>query len=361
MVYPNSNLPTASQPWGKAMQRDLEALQATVATNEVNNKARDAQLNAAQQRLAGQVTSLASVQADLQTTINSITSVEEAVFVPGTTQINGGNIAANTIAANKISAGDLIGFNIKTDTNGQRVELNGTNDDIRFYNSSNQLAGSIAGGIYGGSPYVSVSGNLIANNTILSSVSAPGSCDFGATMVDSLYSSGLVDANSLQVTNGSTFYSSISTAGISNTGGIGSTGSISTDGNLNRTLLSGGGTTGASFNNNGSLIRTTSSQRYKTDIQPLSILYSDIIALEPKTFKRTEEVEQNPEAAATYPGFIAEDLADTSLDVFVFRNAEGQPEGIHYAELSAALLYAIKQQDAMIKSLSDRIDKLEGK
>lgn len=64
MVYPNSNLPTASQPWGKAMERDLEKLQATVASNEVNNKARDAQLMAAQQRLSAQVTAVAQVAAD---------------------------------------------------------------------------------------------------------------------------------------------------------------------------------------------------------------------------------------------------------------------------------------------------------
>lgn len=58
MVYPNNNLPVASQPWGKAIQRDLEALQKSVDSNEVNNRARDAQLAAAQQRLSNQVTAV---------------------------------------------------------------------------------------------------------------------------------------------------------------------------------------------------------------------------------------------------------------------------------------------------------------
>lgn len=61
MVYPNSNLPVASQPWGKAIQRDLETMQKTIDSNEVNNRARDAQLMAAQQRLANQVTAVEQV------------------------------------------------------------------------------------------------------------------------------------------------------------------------------------------------------------------------------------------------------------------------------------------------------------
>jgi hypothetical protein len=64
MVYPNSNLPTASQPWGKAIERDLERIQATVTSNEINNRTRDAQLMAAQQRLSAQVVGIAQVAAD---------------------------------------------------------------------------------------------------------------------------------------------------------------------------------------------------------------------------------------------------------------------------------------------------------
>jgi hypothetical protein len=86
-----------------------------------------------------------------------------------------------------------------------------------------------------------------------------------------------------------------------------------------------------------------------------------MMALQPKTFKRVEEVEESPETARNYPGFIAEDLADTSLDIFVFRNEEGQPEGIHYAELSAALLSTIQTQHRMIEGLAKRVEALENK
>lgn len=64
MVYPNSNLPVASQQWGRAIQTDLENLIANVESNEVNNRARDTQLAAAQQRLSAQIVTVAQVAAD---------------------------------------------------------------------------------------------------------------------------------------------------------------------------------------------------------------------------------------------------------------------------------------------------------
>lgn len=358
MPFPASNLPTNAQPWGREVQKRIEATETALNRATINNDARDNQLAALLNRVNANV--------------NSIITTEEAVFVPGTTQINGGNIAANTIAANKISAGDLIGFNIKTDTTGQRVELNGINDDIRFYNSSNELSGSISGASGGPSaPLIDVSGLLRTSSDIRAGghISAPSASISGTITSQAIVNSSTIDCTGTirgygLVRSGTGFYSD-GYLDVLTTGSFGQSlsagGTITTGGQLVRTALAGGGTTGASINDNGSLIRTTSSQRYKTDIAPLSILYTDLIALEPKTFKRNEEVEESPETAKTYPGFIAEDLADTSLDVFVFRNAEGQPEGIHYAELSAALLSAIKTQHSMIENLTSRIEALENK
>ncbi len=128
--------------------------------------------------------------------------------------------------------------------------------------------------------------------------------------------------------------------------------------------LSGGGTTGASINNAGSIIRTTSSARYKQDVEDAVFGYEDILALEPKTFRLKEEAAENNNARR-YAGFIAEEIAGTPLDVFVaYRtNEEGQqePDGVYYAELTSALLSAIKHQDGMIKSLEARLDALESK
>ncbi len=358
MVFPTSYLPSNSQPWGREVEKRIEKTETALNRATVNNDARDNQLAAAMDRLNATVNSTKAA-------VDSITTVEEAVFVPGTTEINGGNIAANTIAANKISAGKMIGFDIQTNVDGQsRVALSGSNNQLEFYSGSS-LFGTMSGGASigpGGQTYngVTVGGTLAAMSGLLaSSATVVGTVDCDYLTSGSI---GTGDISCGDVSGGAgTFSLGLNVLGVSYTSTINASGSVNTDGNLTRTGLSGGGTTGASFNNNGSLVRTTSSQRYKTDIAPLSILYADIMALQPCTFKRIEEVEENPETARNYPGFIAEDLADTSLDVFVFRNTEGQPEGIHYAELSAALLSALQTQNSLIENLTQRIEALENK
>jgi hypothetical protein len=135
-----------------------------------------------------------------------------------------------------------------------------------------------------------------------------------------------------------------------------------TTGSLGRGLLASGGSTGATFDNSGNLIRTTSSERYKQDIQDASYLYEEILALNPKSFKLIEEVSSDPNARR-YAGFIAEDIAGTGLDIFVsyqtLPDGTKRPDGVYYAELTSALVDAIKHQDGLIKALEARIKALE--
>jgi hypothetical protein len=85
--------------------------------------------------------------------------------------------------------------------------------------------------------------------------------------------------------------------------------------------------------------------------------------MQPKTYRRIEEVEQLGDDAVTYGGFIAEELAGTSLDPFVvyMRDEDDNliPDGIHYAELTAALVSVIKEQDTRLNTLEARIAALE--
>jgi hypothetical protein len=169
---------------------------------------------------------------------------------------------------------------------------------------------------------------------------------------------GPVNANAgLVVLNGANISGGLQVGAINST-----TTSNFTTGNFSgalvRTALAGGGTTGASIDNSGRFIRTTSSQRYKADINPLELDIQDVYQLEPKTFKRVDEVEEIGDEAKVYPGFIAEDLAGTSLDKFVFyskdEDGNDRPEGIHYAELTTALLLTIKDLNARLKVLESR-------
>jgi hypothetical protein len=142
-------------------------------------------------------------------------------------------------------------------------------------------------------------------------------------------------------------------------------GNLTTGGSITRTALNGGGTTGASINNTGAIIRTTSSERYKQDIQSANFIYEDILLLSPKTFRVKEEV-QSDSQARVYAGLIAEEVDQIeSLKVFVnYLKQEDNsivPDGIAYGEMVSVLVSAIKHQDGLIKSLSDRLDALENK
>ena len=297
-LFPNSNLSTSSQPWGREVEKRLVNLDLTVKSNEINNSARDIQL-------ANSLTRVNSALLKAQTAIDSILSVEEAVYYPGTTEIDGGNIRANTIAANKISAGELIGFDIKTATTGQRVQM--ASNRIDFYDSLNTYAGGMFGTSSGLGAAIEISGNL--------GVSGTAGFNGAVTMLTGLSVTGTISGTTVTAGSFSTT-GAISAGSLSTTAGINATGSINTDGGLTRTVYAGGGTTGASINNNGTIIRTTSSARYKQDISLLEFNYEDVIALEPKKFRLKEEVADNNEARY-YAGFIAEELAETSLDIFV--------------------------------------------
>ncbi len=123
MAFPNSFLPSNSLPWGREVQKRIELAETAIARNERNGDARDTQLAAAFDRLNATV--LKSQEA-----LGKVITVEEQVYYPGTTEIDGANIRANTIAANKISAGELVGFDIKTSTTGQRVQMNADRIDF---------------------------------------------------------------------------------------------------------------------------------------------------------------------------------------------------------------------------------------
>jgi hypothetical protein len=147
------------------------------------------------------------------------------------------------------------------------------------------------------------------------------------------------------------------------TDGTLSAAALTTNGTLTRSGLAGGGSTTATINNTGQFVRTTSSARYKDNIQAAIYPYQDILALQPKTFKLKDEVETETEPR-TYGGLIAEEVDQIdSLKVFVnyktLEDGSKIPDGIAYGEMVSALISAIQQQDTMIKSLESRITQLE--
>ena len=338
MAFNKNYLPAETQPWAREVQKRVENTETAFRSAEVNNTTRDDQLASSLRQVQAASAAATTAANSALAAINGLTGLGTA---GGDYSVDGANLVVGSVTANEIDAAYVYAGNISADQ----------------INAGSLSADYISGGTIDG---ISITGgdlNTTAANGL--SVEISGSSALfksGGTSV------GQVSADSagrLLVSGNSGLYLNAGASGATNFGSggftVGDSATLATTGALTRTVLNGGGTTGASITNGGNFVRTSSSQRYKTDIELLNINLNDLYTLQPKTFKRIEEVEENAETARTYPGFIAEDLAGTSLDVFVFYSddEDGNPraEGIHYPELTGALLLAIKDLNARIEAL----------
>lgn len=130
----------------------------------------------------------------------------------------------------------------------------------------------------------------------------------------------------------------------------------------------------------GRVFRSTSSRRYKTDIQNAEFDPDAVLQMQPRTWlpgsiPRTcpdwlhEKhggdhcpAEQEPACpdpdARRQVGFVAEELVDLGLSDFVEFNAEGEPEAIYYDRLTAALIPVLQRQQAQIDALTEQVKQL---
>ena len=103
---------------------------------------------------------------------------------------------------------------------------------------------------------------------------------------------------------------------------------------------------------------STSSRRHKREITPLPYSTADILKMEPVSYRYNEG---HLEEGATYDvevGLIAEDLADLGFEEVIFRDKNGEPDGIAYEKLSVLLLKVCRDQQTQLDALSARLDKI---
>jgi len=305
-VFPKSNLPASSQPWGRAIQDKLESLEKQTALQGLNLTSGDAQIQASYNRLDETVTEiekLSDPDSKYSVDVNNLTG---ELFTS-----NGGINIKVVDQAERLSYPDLVVGKITTEESA-----------FAFGSAIVEIDGNFVG-----RPFYQTFFRLVID---------------GRTRYTGYIPTSIID-ECVKIKPGLI---------VDGTGGI-----IWSN-------ASGGGTTGASINGIGQIVRTTSSERYKQDIEPLEVDYDDLLSLQPKRFKFKNEASED-ENARYYAGFIAEEVAETSLTDFVAytKDEEGNkiPDGVYYAELSAALLTAIKHQDELIKSLTNRVKALEDK
>jgi len=108
----------------------------------------------------------------------------------------------------------------------------------------------------------------------------------------------------------------------------------------------------------GNLARSTSSARYKLDIEPQAIPVQSVMSLTAKSFIDKLEYKNNAESTqglTRYLGLIAEEVAeiDTLKDFLVVYTEDGLPDAINYDRVAVALL-------PLVQDLQNRVTKLEG-
>lgn len=100
--------------------------------------------------------------------------------------------------------------------------------------------------------------------------------------------------------------------------------------------------------------RNVSSARYKEDILPADLDPADVLALEPVTYHR----KGSPEGVREF-GLIAEQVNDHLPDVVTW--FAGEIDGVRYDLIAAALLTVVKDQEARITALTERLDAIEAR
>jgi hypothetical protein len=105
----------------------------------------------------------------------------------------------------------------------------------------------------------------------------------------------------------------------------------------------------------GELKRSTSSIRYKTNVELYQKGLNDLLNLTPVTFKGINDGNK------TFAGFIAEELDENGLTEFVQYDAQGKPDAIRYNQMVTILTKSIQELFAIIEELQVKIQILENK
>ena len=249
--------------------------------------------------------------------------------------ISGGKINAALLTGNTISGGTIIGTKIQTSSSSTRVQLvDSTIDSMQVL-----ISGTVVGNIFG----TTASGGALI---LQGGSTAPN--QFG-----NVYGQVYVGESIAKI--GGSAGTSVLCNGISGETLISGTNGILTGTGQNFNMRSGDTTTSnanAFINStSGLMARSTSSLRYKTDIETVSYPDEAIRALRPVKYRGIKDMERGDNTF--YTGLIAEEVAEIpGLELLVNYNEDGSPEAINYAGFSVVLADVVRR-------ILDRLDALE--
>jgi len=99
----------------------------------------------------------------------------------------------------------------------------------------------------------------------------------------------------------------------------------------------------------GNFQRSTSSRKYKTEIQDAIHGLSDVLNLRSVTYKGKNDGDK------IFGGLIAEEVDAAGLTEFVVYDSEGQPDALHYGNMAGLFVKAIQELAAKVAELEAKI------
>lgn len=100
---------------------------------------------------------------------------------------------------------------------------------------------------------------------------------------------------------------------------------------------------------NGSLFRSTSSVRYKTDIEDSQHGLAQVLALRPVTYRGTNDGD------TVFGGLIAEEVHAAGLSEFVVYDANNEPDALNYGNMVSLAFKAIQELNAKVEALEAQL------
>jgi hypothetical protein len=268
-------------------------------------------------------------------------SVPQIIIDAKAGTITGGKLTGALIVGNTITGGTITGSIVQTSTSSTNVKLQNSGVDSLQVT----LSGTTVGHLYG----VNLSGGamILQGGSGAPSSTNPG---YGRVYVASQVVSVAASASSSILLNGVDETTRIFGSGGIYTDTVGSfymRSGDTTAATANMQIVS---TAGATF---GRVARSTSSRRYKTDIETVSYPDESVKLLRPVKYHGIKDIERGDNT--WYTGLIAEEVAEIpGLELLVQYNDEGQPEAVNYAGLSVVLAEVVSR-------ILNRLDALEAK
>lgn len=107
------------------------------------------------------------------------------------------------------------------------------------------------------------------------------------------------------------------------------------------------------IDSNGNIQRSTSSIRYKTNVQDNPHGLSKVLQLRSVTYKGINDGD------TVFGGLIAEEVHALGLSEYVMYNETGEPEGLAYGNMVSLLAKAVQELAARVEALEARVAELE--